>query len=231
MGAGASLLRFTATERAFHWAFALAYLSLLVTGLPLWLSGLRPWIPWWNRTIGVRLHLSGAVLWLAVPLLVFGLGDRGALRGAGKHLARFAPGDWAWLRRFPRWFFGRAREPGDVDRFNAGQKFYASFTAATSALLLLTGLALWPAGEGSAVLGDFVLGPGSVRAWRDAHKVLMLLILCPLGAHLFFALLHPRTRPSLSGMLRGRVPAGWAAAEHPRWFRRVAPPSEPRPPR
>ena len=166
-----------------------------------------------------------------VPALVLLLGDRRALRRAGNDLVRFAPGDWAWLRRFPGWFFGLGRESGNVDRFNPGQKFYAWFTAATSALLLITGLALWPSREGGAVLGDFVVGLGSVRAWRDAHKVLMFLILCPLGAHLFFALVHPRTRSSLSGMLGGRVPADWAAAEHPRWFQRVAPPSEPRPPR
>ncbi len=33
MGVGASLLRFTGTERAFHWAFALAYLLLWLAAM------------------------------------------------------------------------------------------------------------------------------------------------------------------------------------------------------
>ncbi len=108
-----------------------------------------------------------------------------------------------------------------MDRFNAGQKLFALFTAGTSALLLLTGLALWPLDDRSAVLGDFVAGSGSVRAWRYAHEILVLLIVLPVAWHLVLAVLHPRTRPSLAGMLGGRVDAAWATAEHPRWVQRV----------
>ncbi len=219
--AGPGILRFTGTERAFHWGFALWYLSLLASGVPLLVPGVRPWIYGWNRAVGVRLHLLSAVLWVLVPLAILALGDRKALRGTARELSRFARGDVAWLLRFPRWLLGRAGEPAAVDRFNAGQKLYAWFTACTSALLLLTGVALWPLDDRGAALGDFVAGPESVRAWRYAHTVLTLLIVLPLALHIFFALVHPRTRPSLAGMIGGHVPADWAAAEHPRWLSRV----------
>ncbi len=223
------LVRFTATERAFHWGFALWYLSLLASGLPLWLPGLRGWVYGWNRQVGVRLHLLSAVLWVAVPLAVILAGDRRALRGAARDLGLLVREDWAWLRRFPGWLFGRGGEPPEVDRFNAGQKVYAWFTAGTSAVLLLTGLALCPLGDGGALLASGIAGTEGVRAWRYAHTIFALLVVMPVAAHLFFALVHPRTRPSLAGMLGGRVPADWAAAEHPGWFTRVAQPRPNRP--
>ena len=215
-------MRFTATERAFHWGFALWYLSLLASGLPLWLPGLRGWIYGWNRQVGVRLHLVSAVLWVVVPLAVILAGDRLALGGAARDLGSLVREDWAWLRRFPRWLFGRGGEPPEVDRFNAGQKIYAWFTAGTSAVLLVTGLALCPLGGGGAALASGVVGSEGVRAWRYAHTIFGLIVVIPVVAHVFFALVHPRTRPSLAAMLGGRVPADWAAAEHPRWFTRMA---------
>lgn len=218
-----SVLRFTPTERALHWGFALWYLSLLVSGLPLMLPGLRPWIYGWTRLVGVRLHLASAVLWVVVPVLVAALGDRRALQGAARDLAGFRRGDWAWLWRFPSWLISRSGERADVDRFNAGQKLFALFTAATSALLLLTGLALWPLDDSGAVLGDLAAGPRSDRGWRYAHALLTLAIVIPVAWHVLLAVAHPRTRPSLAGMLVGRVDAQWAAAEHPRWLARVSP--------
>jgi formate dehydrogenase subunit gamma len=222
-------LRFTATERAFHWGFAVWYLSLLASGLPLWLPGLRGWIYGWNRQVGVRLHLVSAVLWVVVPVAVILAGDRRALAGAARDLSFLVREDWAWLRRFPYWLFGRRGEPAEVDRFNAGQKVYAWFTVWTSAVLLLTGLALWPLGDAGATLVSQVAGLEGVRAWRYAHTILALVVVIPVLAHVFFALVHPRTRPSLAGMLGGRVPADWAAAEHPGWLTKVEQPQPNRP--
>ncbi len=76
-------------------------MALLISGLPLMLPGLRPWIHGWTRAVGVRFHLVSAVLWVVVPALAVGLGDRGALRGAARDLAGFSRRDWAWLWRFP----------------------------------------------------------------------------------------------------------------------------------
>lgn len=218
---GWPVLRFTGTERAFHWGFALWYFALLASGLPLMLPALRPWIYGWTRVVGVRLHLASGVLWILVPVAIVALGNRKHLRRAARDLAGFSRADWGWVVRFPAWLFCRSEEPAEVDRFNSGQKLYAVFTAVTSLLLLLTGLALWPLDDTGAIAGDFLAGSGSVRLWRDVHKLLTLAILLPLAGHIFFALLHPRTRPSLPGMLGGRVDAEWAAAEHPRWFNRV----------
>ena len=38
-----------------------------------------------------------------------------------------------------------------------------------------------------------------------------------IAGHLYLALLHPSTRPSLRGMVRGSVRRDWARRHHPKW--------------
>jgi len=211
--------RFTASERLWHWAFALGYLALLASGLPLTFEGLRGLIRDYTPVIGVRLHLAFAALWLAAPLAVVLLGDRRALARAWRDLVTFAPGDGAWLRSLPRWLAGGARERARIDRavgrFNAGQKLNAIFTAATAGLLLLTGLALVPL-HGSPLVA-WCGTPALVHAVAAAHRWLSLVVVVPIAAHVFMAAAFPATRPSLSGMLTGDVDREYAARHHPRW--------------
>ena len=211
--------RFTVTERALHWAFAAAYLALLVSGLPLMLPALRELIRDYTPAIGVRLHLAAAVLWVLAPLAVVVLGDRRALVRASRQLASFTRADLRWLASFPRWLVTdaetRARLDREVGRFNAAQKLNSLFVSASSALLLVSGLALIPA----ALAGTSE--PGG--AWHVLHRYLTLVALAPLAGHVYLAAVHPPTRPSLSGIVDGHVDARWAARHHPRG---AAPPRE-----
>jgi formate dehydrogenase subunit gamma len=213
------LVRFSVTERTLHWVFALTYLSVLGSGLPLMVGELRQWIRGYSPVIGLRLHLACGVLWVAASLAVVAAGNRGRLGTTLRELTRFARADADWLRRFPRWLVGgataRARIDAAVGRFNAGQKVNLVFTLATSGLLLVTGLAVTPIGDG--VLATHVTGAASVGLWRVAHRWLTLLVLVPIAGHVYLAALHPPTRAALGGMLHGRVDERWAAEHHPRW--------------
>jgi formate dehydrogenase subunit gamma len=211
--------RFGTTERALHWSFGLLYLSLLATGLPLMFPALRGWIRGYAPAVGWRLHLACAALWIVVTLAVVALGDRRALGRTWRQLTTFVRADATWLRAFPRWLVAgpaaRTRIDAQMGRFNGGQKLNAVFVVVTSALLLLTGLALVPIN--GAVLAAVVTGAGSVQWWRLAHSWLTLLVLLPLAGHVLLALAFPPTRPSLRGMLSGVVDRSWAAHHHPRW--------------
>lgn len=213
------LVRFSATERALHWAFALTYLTLLGSGLPLMFVGLRGWIRDYSPVVGLRLHLACGILWMAATLAVIVAGNRTRLGTTLRELTHLAPADAAWLRRFPRWLLGDAAERTRIDaavgRFNAGQKANLIFTLATSVLLLVSGLALTPVGDG--LVATHLTGAGSVTVWREAHRWLTLLVLLPIAGHVYLAAFHPPTRPALEGMLHGLVDARWAAAHHPRW--------------
>ena len=213
------LVRFSVTERVLHWTFALSYLAVLGSGLPLMFEGLRGLIRDYHPVIGLRLHVACGVLWMVATLTVVALGNRARLGVTLRELTCLARADAAWLRRFPRWLVAghaeRARIDAAVGRFNAGQKLNLLFTLATSGLLLMSGFALMPVGNG--LMAAHLTGPATVGVWREAHRWLTVLVLAPIAGHVYLAALHPATRPALGGMLDGSVDAAWAAAHHPRW--------------
>lgn len=216
------LIRFGPTERAFHWAFAIPLLGLLLSGLPLSFPLLRSWINGYTTEIGLRLHLVCGAAWILAPALVLLIGDRTALARVRSDLFVIVGEEWSWLRQLPRWLAGLPCEMRGVGRFNAGQKLNALFVAVTSGLFLFTGLILWIVwqwpGSGSAgePLGRVVIG------WsRRSHYLLTVLLLAPLLGHIALATVHPRTRESLRGMLFGVVDADWAKRHHPAWYARV----------
>lgn len=137
------------TERTLHWAFAVGYLALLVSGLPLMWPALRGLIRDYTPLMGVRLHLAAALLWMLAPLGVVLLGRRGPLRRTVNELTEFTRHDAAWLARFPQWLVSsreaQARLDQGVGRFNGAQKLDALFVTATSFLLGFSGLMLTPA--------------------------------------------------------------------------------------
>ncbi len=215
----ATLVRSTGTERALHWGFALLYLALLASGLPLMFPELRGWIRGYTPLIGFRLHLACGAIWVLVTVAVILLGDHRELRRTWRQLITFGSADRAWLRRFPRWLSAgaaeRARLDNAVGRFNAGQKVNVLFTVVSSMVLLATGVALIPVN--GATLAGALTGAFSVGWWRQAHGWLTVLALVPIAGHVFLALVFPPTRDALPGMLHGCVDRDWAAVHHPRW--------------
>ena len=213
------VVRFSATERAFHWAFALPFLGLLLSGLPLSFPILRSWITGYSLQIGVRLHLVCAVAWLLAPALVVTFGDRRVLARVVADLFVILRDEWRWLRQSLRWLAGLACEMGGVSRFNAGQKLNAWLVALGSVIFALTGIILWIAWQWPDVLAAAgVLTRERVEWSRRLHYLLTLLILAPLLGHIALATIHPRTKGSLRGMLFGVVDAEWAREHHPVWF-------------
>jgi formate dehydrogenase subunit gamma len=212
-------LRFGLTERVLHWAFALTYLALLGSGLPLMFPALRDWIRDYSPAVGLRLHVACGVMWILATLAVVVAGNRARLGATLRELTHLARADRDWLRRFPRWLVAgpaeRARIDAAVGRFNAGQKLNLIFTLTTSGLLLVSGFALTPVGDG--LMATHLTGAASVGLWQQAHRGLTWLVLLPLAGHVYLAALHPPTRPALGGMLDGHVDGRWAAEHHPRW--------------
>jgi formate dehydrogenase subunit gamma len=95
-------------------------------------------------------------------------------------------------------------------RLNVGQKVNAILQAAFVILFFCSGLLLW-------------LGERDTR-FRFASTVLLhdwLLYLAGglLLGHLYLAVIHPATRHSLRGMVRGSVREDWARRNYPYWQR------------
>ncbi len=213
------IVRFSPTERAFHWAFALPFLGLLLSGLPLSFPILRSWITGYSLRIGVRLHLVCAVAWLLAPALVVMFGDRRVLAKVVADLFVILRNEWRWLRQSLRWLAGLACEMRGVARFNAGQKLNAWLVVLSSVILALTGIILWIVWQWPGmVAAATVLTRESVEWSRKLHYLLTILMLAPLLGHIALATIHPRTKGSLRGMLFGVVDAEWAREHHPVWY-------------
>src|ERR1700680_3751061 len=103
--------RFTVSERAVHWFTALAFFSLLLSGLVVGRRGTF-------HEVMYAWHLaSGGLLVCGVALIVMA-GDRRALRRAARELGRLDVEDREWLRATPARLLAGAPET-PAGRFNA----------------------------------------------------------------------------------------------------------------
>jgi formate dehydrogenase subunit gamma len=195
--AAARVLRFTASERAFHWLVAVAFFVLLLSGL---LMGRRGSL----HIVLYRVHLAaGGVLVGGLALLVL-WGNRRALSQTRRDLSTLDALDRQWLARLPAAVLKHSPEPA-AGRFNAGQKL--NFILVT---VLFT--ALFVSGIGLIVTGSHPINP----VFKAAHVVAAYTALVLVAGHLYMALINPSTRPALRGMISGKVDAAWARKYHTR---------------
>jgi formate dehydrogenase subunit gamma len=200
----ARVLRFSATERNLHTIHASAFAVMFATGLVLYVPAFAQVFS--SRPLMKAVHLTAAVAWLTALALVAILGDRRALRSTRRELERLDADDVLWLR---------SRGTGvPQGRFNAGQKLHAVVQAALAVLFTVSGTLLW-LGERDTALRL----PGSIAL----HDMSMLVAGVLVAGHVWIAL-SPGKLPSVEGILRGTVPARWAAEHHPKWVPAVPAP-------
>jgi formate dehydrogenase subunit gamma len=189
--------RFSRTERALHWVNALAFFTLLGSGLVLYLPSLAVAVG--RRPLVKDVHFWAGIGWVAALAAIALAGDRRGLLRTARELDRFDGDDTRWLL---------GRRPAPQGRFNAGQKLNAVLTAAFALLFLVSGLLLW-LGERDTrfrLAGTVVL-----------HDGLMYASLVLLVGHLYLAVVHPATRHALRGITVGTVSEEWARRHHPKW--------------
>jgi len=199
--------RFSRSERAIHWVHAAAFFVLLGSGLVLYLPSLSERVS--RRPLIKDIHFYTGIGWAAALLLLVAIADRQVLRRTLHELDLFDADDRRWLR-------GRRAPQG---RFNAGQKLNFWLTAAFAVLFFLTGLLLWY-GERDT---RFRL-PSTLLV----HDALMYVSIVLVVGHLFLALVFPKTRPALRGMLLGTVREEWARDHHSKWVSALTSDAPPR---
>jgi formate dehydrogenase subunit gamma len=191
------VLRFTASERAFHWLVAVAFFVLLLSGLLMGKHGTL-------HNVLYTVHLaSGGVLVGGLALIVL-RGNRRALSQTRRELSALDALDRQWLARVPAAVFKHSPETA-AGRFNAGQKVNFMLVTVLFAALFVTGIGL-------IVTGSHPVNP----AFKAAHVVAAYTALVLVAGHLYMALINPSTRPALRGMISGQVDAAWAHKYHTR---------------
>ena len=204
--------RFDLPTRLVHWALAVPFLLLLLTGLTNYAPRLK------------ALHLGGARLFawahvvlgfamLAVAVLVLlALLRSRSLRADANAMADLRDDDARWLRHYALRLLGVASAAPPAAKFNAGQKLNALISSLATVGLLGTGLIL-----GINCISKRVFDTNFVADVFPWHTVLALAMIPVVLGHLYLALLHPSTRASLRGILTGTVDRTWARRHHPAW--------------
>lgn len=190
------VLRFTRSERAFHWIIAVSFFSMLASGLVMGHRG-----SFHNLMYGWHL-VSAGLLVLGVAAVALG-GDRKALSRTRRQLTNVDALDRRWLARMPAAVFRESPEV-PAGRFNGGQKINFMLVSVLLAALFVSGIGL--------VLTGHPITP----ALKASHVVAAYAAALLVVGHLYMALVNPSTRPALRGMLSGSVDAAWEQKHHSR---------------
>lgn len=189
--------RFTLSERAVHWLTALAFFSLLISGL---IVGRRGTF----HDVMYAWHLASAGALVAGIVLVLMVGDRRAISQAARELRHLQAEDREWLRAAPAHVLAGGPEPAAAGRFNAGQKVNFILVCFLLVVLYITGV-------------DTIVVGTQDNLLFAAHKIATIVLCVLVVGHLYMALVNRATRPALRGILSGKVDREWAGKHYPRW--------------
>jgi formate dehydrogenase subunit gamma len=198
------ILRHPVGERVTHWAVAIAFVFLFLSGLAMF----HPFFYWLSLLFG-----GGQFMRFIHPIA-----------GAALVLL-FYPYAWQvwrdnrWLPTDTRWLKGMfaymRKEHVDLDnhKYNAGQKLMYWSMVPLIAVLFVTGIMLWQPFFAPS------FSPPARRVAGLVHAVSAFIMFVGIGIHWYAA---DWTRGSIRAMVRGTVTRAWARFHHPAWYREVA---------
>jgi formate dehydrogenase subunit gamma len=200
------VLRYTLAERVIHWATAIVFCYVLLTGLAFysphlyWIAtilGGGPTSRFWHPWLGVA--FSFAMVWM----LREWMGDM-----------RITPADRKWEAAMRHYIRNEDEQLPAIDRFNIGQKWFFWVMLWSAFVLLVTGLVLW--------FPEQI--PFSLRIVRQAAILLhVAAALIAIGAFIIHVYMGTAmVRGGFTSIIRGEVSPAWARAHHRLWYERIA---------
>ena len=201
--------RFNLGERIAHWNHALSFLVLLVTGGALVFRGISALLDREMLMMFGQIHRVAGALFTVVTIPVLYFMTR---KSAGEWLRssfKFDRDDVTFLARFARDFFGLKVQLPDQGKFNAGEKINSVLQILGWPVMVITGWLL--------VFKEAI--PRGLAVWvLPIHSFTALALGAAVLGHIYLAVGHPHSRPGLSGMVSGWVPAKWARAHYRKWY-------------
>jgi len=197
--------RFSSTEQALHWLLAVSFLTMLATGLILYLPSLAEVAA--NRRLWKSIHLGAALaFWLGTLLIISS--STGGLRRTVGQIDRFDDDDRRWLK----WQVRQMGPKPPQGRFNAGQKLNTAVIAGLMVVFTISGTLMYLQEVNASFRGTSAI---------LVHDIAMYIAIPLVIGHLYMALLNPSTRHSLRGMVLGTVRRDWAREHHAKWEREL----------
>jgi formate dehydrogenase subunit gamma len=197
--------RFSGAEQALHWLLAVSFLTMLVTGLILYLPSLAEVAA--NRRLWKSIHLGAALaFWLGTLLIVSS--STGGLRRTVGQIDTFDDDDRRWLK----WQVRQMGPKPPQGRFNAGQKLNTAVIAGLMVVFSISGTLMYLQEVDATFRGTSAI---------LVHDIAMYIAIPLVIGHLYMAMLNPSTRHSLRGMVLGTVRRDWAHEHHAKWEREL----------
>lgn len=199
------ITRFTPSERWLHNVVMLTFIALLMTGMGMLMYNLKgdqgP-----SRQFIVTIHKYISLVFLTAPVLLVVFGNRRVWKENFRLLTTWGKKDIEWLMKKPLTsVFNDMKLPPD-DKFNPGQKTWATLAVGGSIVLAVTGVIMWLTGSPILALAG--------------HTVVAIGLAFALSGHIFMAVGNKETRPSITSIIDGQVDAEWAIHHHPLWMER-----------
>lgn len=197
--------RFSGAEQALHWLLAVSFLTMLATGLILYLPSLAEVAA--NRRLWKSIHLGAALaFWFGTFLVVSS--SRGGLSRTVGQIDRFDDDDRRWLK----WQVRQDGPKPPQGRFNAGQKLNTALIAGLMVVFTISGTLMYLQEVDATFRGTSAI---------LVHDIAMYIAIPLVIGHLYMAMLNPSTRHSLRGMVLGTVRRDWAREHHAKWEREL----------
>lgn len=201
--------RFSIHFRIAHWAIAISFLMLYITGLPMYTQFFDWLYPVFGGPAGARqVHRIMAVVFISVPiyLLIF---DHRSLFHWLKQCFTWRSRDTKMVTAFPKEFFTGSTEVPKQDFYNGGEKINSLLQMGMWVMLVSSGLVMW-------MPQYFSYG---IISWAyPIHNIGLGLAIAVVVGHIYLSVGHPNSRASISGMIKGEVPAEYARAHHGKWY-------------
>lgn len=206
--------RFTKGFVAAHWIHTVTFLSLLLTGLAIYV----PATSWIGALFGgiqnARIvHRAMAIPYALFAIIVLTTSSRKQTKDWLKVAFTWKKEDILFMPKYiVTEFMGRHGDLPESDFINAGEKVNSLLTIFTLFTLTISGFVMW--------------FPETFPTWAvllayPLHDLSWLFMTSMLLVHMFLSLIHPKMKTALQGITKGWVPEDFAKGHYPKWYKRV----------
>ena len=196
--------RYTASERGNHWAVAITFILLALSGLALF-----------HPAFFFLTNLFGGGVWARIlhpfiGVVLFVLFVYMALRFA-KH-NRITDADREWMSRITDVVLNNDDNLPKVGKYNAGQKYLFWTLVVCIPLLFVTGVIIWQPYFASS------LPVTLLRLGVLLHALAAFVSIAGIMVHIYAAIW---VKGSIGAMTRGTVSRAWAKHHHAAWYKEI----------
>ncbi|GAO35631.1 formate dehydrogenase-N subunit gamma [Sulfuricella sp. T08] len=198
------LARYTAPERANHWAVGMSFILLALSGLAFFHPAFYPLNQLFGGGVWARiLHpFIGVVMALSFVAMFFRFWK----------LNIMTPTDKEWLSRIREMVDGDDHNMPEAGKYNGGQKLLFWLLAGCMALLTVSGIVIWRAYFSALFPIGLIRLSSVVHATAAAGMIALIIV------HVYAAIW---TKGTIRAMWYGTVSRAWAKQHHPAWFRQI----------